>query len=43
MSSRLGSPQDALQRLIEGNQRFVCGKPIYGKVREEAFTSLNRS
>jgi carbonic anhydrase len=43
MRSRIGAPQEALERLIEGNKRFVCGKPIHGKVSEEAFASLRES
>ena len=43
MPSRLRTPQESLQRLIEGNKRFVAGKPIHGKVSEEAFASLQES
>lgn len=43
MTSRLGTPQEAIKRLMEGNKRFVCGKPIHGKVSEEAFASLRES
>jgi carbonic anhydrase len=43
VSSRLGTPQEALQRLIDGNKRFVCGKPIHGRLSEEAFASLRES
>jgi carbonic anhydrase len=37
------SPQEALQRLIEGNARFVRREPIHGKVSEEAFANLRES
>jgi carbonic anhydrase len=43
MPSRLATPQEALQRLIEGNKRFVRGEPIHGRVSEEAFAKLRES
>ena len=43
MPSRLSTPEEALQRLIEGNKRFVRGEPIHGRVSEEAFASLREN
>ena len=43
MPSKCGTPQEALQRLIEGNKRFVRGEPIHGRVSEEAFAGLRES
>jgi carbonic anhydrase len=40
MSSRPSTPREALQRLIEGNERFVRRQPIHGTVSEETFASL---
>jgi carbonic anhydrase len=40
MSSRTPTPQESLQRLIEGNERFVRRKPLHGQVSEEAFARL---
>jgi carbonic anhydrase len=43
MPSRLSTPEEALQRLIEGNKRFVRGEPIHGRVSEEAFAILREN
>jgi carbonic anhydrase len=43
MPARLVTPQEALQRLIDGNHRFVRRKPIHGRVSEEAFARLRES
>jgi carbonic anhydrase len=43
MPLRPVTPQEALQRLIEGNERFVRGEPIHGKVSLEAFASQRES
>jgi carbonic anhydrase len=40
MPSRPCTPQEALERLKEGNQRFVRGQPLHGKLSEEAFVRL---
>jgi carbonic anhydrase len=40
MPSRPQTPYDALDCLIEGNQRFVRRRPLHGKVSEEVFISL---
>ena len=40
MAPRPQTPQEALERLCEGNRRFVAGQPSYGKISREAFTSL---
>jgi carbonic anhydrase len=40
MPSRPRTPQEALQRLIEGNERFVRRKTIHRIISEEAFASL---
>jgi carbonic anhydrase len=40
MPSRLVTPQEGLQRLVNGNKRFVVGKPVNGRVCKETFASL---
>jgi len=40
MSSRPRTPQEALQRLIEGNERFVRREPMLGRISDEAFAGL---
>jgi carbonic anhydrase len=41
--SRPRTPQEALQCLIEGNERFLRRKTIHGSVSAEAFASLRES
>ena len=43
MPLRPATPQESLQRLIEGNERFVHGKPLHGKVSPEVFAGLRNS
>jgi carbonic anhydrase len=43
MPSRPQTPQEALERLMEGNQRFVQRRPLHSKVSEEVFVSLRDS
>ena len=43
MATRPRTPQEALQRLREGNQRFVSGQSLHGKISEEAFVKLRES
>jgi carbonic anhydrase len=40
MLSRPRTPQEALERLREGNQRFVRGQPRHGKISEQVFADL---
>lgn len=40
MPSRPQSPQEALECVIEGNQRFVQRRSLHSKISEEAFVSL---
>ena len=40
MRSRSPRPMEALDRLKEGNERFVRGQSIHGKLSEEAFVRL---
>lgn len=41
MTPRPKTPRDALQRLIDGNDRFVRGEPVHGIISEEAFARLS--
>jgi carbonic anhydrase len=43
MPSRPQTPQEALECLMEGNQRFVQRRPLYGKISEAVFVSLRES
>jgi carbonic anhydrase len=43
MLSRPRPPQEALERLREGNERFLRGQPLHGKLSEEAFAQLRES
>jgi carbonic anhydrase len=43
MPSRPQTPQEALECLIEGNQRFVQRRPLHSKISEEALVSLRES
>jgi carbonic anhydrase len=40
MPSRPRTPREALERLSEGNQRFVRRQPLHGKLSEDVFTAL---
>src|SRR6516165_11362396 len=40
MPARPQTPDEALDCLIEGNQRFVRRRPVYNKLSEELFVSL---
>jgi len=40
MPSRPRTPQHALHRLVEGNERFVRREPIHGRISDEAFAGL---
>jgi carbonic anhydrase len=40
MQVRTHTPQQALDRLREGNQRFVRGQPLHGTLSREVFLSL---
>ena len=37
----LSSPQEALERLKQGNRRFVQGKQMHGEISEEAFARMS--
>ena len=43
MRSRPQTPQEALECLMEGNQRFVQRRPLNSKMSEEVFVSLRES
>jgi carbonic anhydrase len=43
MPPRPRTPRESLQRLIEGNERFVRRQPLHGGISEEAFASLRES
>lgn len=43
MSSQSLTPQEALERLVEGNERFVQGKSRHGIISKEAFVELRDS
>jgi len=43
MPSRPRTPQEALERLREGNERFVLGQPLHGKIAKEDFAKLRDS
>jgi carbonic anhydrase len=43
MPLRPVTPQEALKRLIEGNERFALGESIHGKVSKEVFAGLRES
>jgi carbonic anhydrase len=42
MSERRQTSSEALQQLIDGNNRFVRGEPIHGVVSDEAFARLSK-
>jgi carbonic anhydrase len=43
LPSRPQSPQEALKRLKEGNERFVRGQSLHGQVSEDDFIRLRNS
>src|SRR5437764_7824812 len=43
MPSRPQTPQEALECLMEGNQRFVQRRPLHGTVSEAVFVRLRES
>lgn len=43
MPSRILTPRAALQRLVDGNRRFVRRKPMHGAIDEEAFAALREN